>query len=89
MLHASHENLGERWRRAYAVHFVAEGAQYKPHAVAPVGAEANPFAQAGLPQEPFCCAKGGAAGLARGMAGPIEAELRDRELAAAATVAKL
>ena len=89
MLHASRGNPSDRWRRAYAVHFVAEGAQYKARAEAPVGEDANPFEHPELPQAPFVAALRGEAGLAQGMAGPIEAELRDRELAELARQAKL
>ena len=59
------------------MHFVAEGAQYKPRAEAPVGEDANPFEHPELPQAPFVASWRGVAGLAQGMARPIEAELRD------------
>ena len=62
MLHASRGNPSDRWRRAYAVHFVAEGAQYKARAEAPVGEDANPFEHPELPQAPFVAARRGEAG---------------------------
>lgn len=96
-LHSSGPNMSSRWRRAYAVHYIAEGARFNRARTLPVSGVAVVNGEIRdaelLPQMEFRASgdgeigagrRLGRRGLAQGMDGPIEAELARRRAAAAA-----
>eukprot|EP01044_Picomonas_judraskeda_P003904 COSAG03_NODE_333_length_8929_cov_6.096149_8_plen_183_part_00 len=96
-LHSSGPNRSSRWRRAYAVHYIAEGARFNRARTRPASGVAVVNGEIRdaelLPQMEFRASDDGETGaggrlgrqgLAQGMDGPIGQELARRRSAAAA-----